>query len=70
MFGIVLSPFVLFFYSLCILGAWIRIQQLPRYRTEEILKVRNLLTIRNCENPRLSFVSSSPEDISDHTSTE
>ena len=67
MFDIVLSPFVLFFDSLCILGAWIRMQQLPRRNIEGSQFVDNELKSEiKCENPRLSFVSSSPEDISDH----
>ena len=63
-FTIVLTSIGLFFTALCILDAcirsyWIKKQQrLPRYRTEEILNIRNLVKVDKLfdverENPRL-----------------
>ena len=65
-FTIVLTSIGLFFAALCILDAcirsyWARKQQrLPRYRTEEILNIRNLVKVDKLfdverENPRLFF---------------
>ena len=67
MFSVVLTSIGLFFAGLCILDAcirsyWVRKQQqLPRFRAEEILKVRSLLTMDKFtseierENPRPFF---------------
>ena len=65
-FTIVLTSIGLFFTALCILDAcirsyWIKKQQrLPRYRTEEILNIRNLVKVDKLfdverENPRSFF---------------
>ena len=65
-FTIVLTSIGLFFTALCILDAcirsyWIKKQQrLPRYGTEEILNIRNLVKVDKLfdverENPRLFF---------------